>query len=45
VVLIRWWTEGCPFCVAMAPALREFDRKYRAAACELLEFSSKPPGD
>src|SRR5258708_23389641 len=30
VVLVRWWTEGCPFCVATAPALRELDRKYAA---------------
>ena len=22
VVLIRWWTEGCSYCVATAPALR-----------------------
>ena len=24
VVLIRWWTETCPFCAASAPALNEF---------------------
>ena len=23
VVLLRWWTQGCPFCVATAPALRK----------------------
>lgn len=29
VVLVRWWTAGCPFCSASAPALRALDRKYR----------------
>ncbi len=28
VVLVRWWTAGCPYCEATAPALREFDRTY-----------------
>lgn len=28
VVLVRWWTAGCPFCAASAPALRAFDRAY-----------------
>ncbi|MGE0548681.1 MAG: TlpA family protein disulfide reductase [Kofleriaceae bacterium] len=28
VVLVRWWTAGCPFCSATAPALRSFDRTY-----------------
>src|SRR5262245_46755329 len=23
VVLVRWWTAGCPYCSATAPALRE----------------------
>jgi peroxiredoxin len=30
VVLVRWWTAGCPFCSASAPALREFDHDYRS---------------
>jgi peroxiredoxin len=31
VVLVRWWTgEGCPFCAATAPALREFHSQYAA---------------
>jgi len=29
VVLIRWWTNNCPFCEASAPALNEFYAKYR----------------
>ena len=28
VVLVRWWTAGCPFCSTSAPALRHFDRTY-----------------
>ncbi|HEY5946515.1 MAG TPA: redoxin family protein [Kofleriaceae bacterium] len=28
VVLVRWWTAGCPYCSATAPALRNFDRTY-----------------
>ncbi len=28
VVLVRWWTAGCPFCSATAPALRKFDKDY-----------------
>ena len=29
VVLVRWWTgDGCPFCAATAPALKEFHSSY-----------------
>ncbi len=28
MVLVRWWTAGCPFCSATAPALRAFHRTY-----------------
>ena len=28
VVLVRWWTAGCPYCSATAPALRELDRDF-----------------
>jgi peroxiredoxin len=46
VVLIRWWTEGCPFCAATAPALREMDRKYGSRGLEVIGiFHPKPPGD
>jgi peroxiredoxin len=31
VILVRWWTgDGCPFCAATAPALREFHAQYAA---------------
>jgi thiol-disulfide isomerase/thioredoxin len=30
VILIRWWTApDCPYCAATAPALNEFEEKYR----------------
>jgi peroxiredoxin len=28
VVLVRWWTAGCPYCSASAPALRAFHEDY-----------------
>lgn len=28
VVMVRWWTAGCPFCAATAPSLRYFARTY-----------------
>jgi peroxiredoxin len=28
VVLVRWWTSGCPWCAATAPALRAFHQTY-----------------
>lgn len=30
VVVVRWWTAGCPYCSASAPALRLLDKSYRA---------------
>jgi peroxiredoxin len=28
VVLVRWWTAGCPYCSTTAPALRKLDQTY-----------------
>lgn len=28
VVLVRWWTDTCPFCASSAPALRELYEEY-----------------
>jgi peroxiredoxin len=28
VVLVRWWTAGCPFCSTTAPSLKKFDQMY-----------------
>jgi peroxiredoxin len=36
VVLVRWWTAGCPFCSATAPALRAFDREYAPRGLEVI---------
>ena len=46
VVLIRWWTDGCPFCAATAPSLRELDSKYASRGLVVIGvFHPKPPGD
>jgi len=46
VVLIRWWTDGCPFCAATAPALRQLDSKYGKQGLIVIGiFHPKPPGD
>jgi len=36
VVLVRWWTAGCPFCSSTAPALRDFDTDYRAKGLKVI---------
>jgi peroxiredoxin len=36
VVLVRWWTAGCPFCSASAPALRAFHRDYAARGLKVV---------
>jgi peroxiredoxin len=36
VVLVRWWTAGCPFCSTTAPALRAFDQTYRARGLRVI---------
>lgn len=46
VVLVRWWTEGCPFCVATAPALRQLERVYGSQGLAVIGiFHPKPAGD
>jgi peroxiredoxin len=46
VVLLRWWTQGCPFCEATAPALRKFQAEYDRRGLEVLGiYHPKPPGD
>ena len=46
VVLVRWWTEGCPYCVATAPALRQLDHKYGSRGLAVIGiFHPKPAGD
>jgi thiol-disulfide isomerase/thioredoxin len=38
VVLVRWWTSGCPLCKATAPALNEFHTKYRDDGLVVIGF-------
>jgi peroxiredoxin len=38
VVLVRWWTAGCPFCVATAPALQEFYQEFKPHGLEVIGF-------
>lgn len=46
VVLLRWWTEGCPFCTATAPALLKLQREYGARGFVVIGiYHPKPPGD
>jgi glutathione peroxidase-family protein len=48
VVLIRWFTEGCPFCSATAPALNNFYQQYHDKGLEVIGFyhhKSKEPLD
>lgn len=45
VVLLRWWTEGCPYCVATAPALLSLERAYGSRGLQVIGiFHPKPPG-
>lgn len=45
VVLLRWWTQGCPFCEATAPALRKLQREYGDAGLVVIGiYHPKPPG-
>ncbi len=45
VVLIRWWTETCPFCAASAPALNEFHNTFKGKGLAVIGmYHPKPPG-
>lgn len=45
VVLIRFWTDTCPFCRATAPALAELDADYRARGVTVIGmYHPKPRG-
>ena len=45
VVLIRWWTETCPFCAASAPALNEFHETFKDGGLVVIGmYHPKPPG-
>ena len=38
VVFARWWTAGCPFCAASAPALREVHEQYKDRGLVVIGF-------
>lgn len=46
VVLVRWWTAGCPYCTATAPSLNQFYETYHQRGLQVIGFyhhkSSKP---
>ena len=45
VVLIRWWTETCPFCSGSAPALNEFHDTFKDKGLVVVGmYHPKPPG-
>jgi thiol-disulfide isomerase/thioredoxin len=45
VVLVRFWTDGCPFCAATAPALEDLHRRYGSRGLMVIGvYHPKPPG-
>lgn len=45
VVLVRFWTDTCPFCRASAPALRALDEEYRDRGLVVIGmYHPKPHG-
>ena len=43
VVLVRWWTDTCPYCERSAPALNEFHARYtRRGLIVIGMYHSKP---
>ena len=45
VVLIRWWTDTCPFCSRSAPALNEFHDTFKEKGLVVIGmYHPKPPG-
>lgn len=46
VVLVRWWTAECPYCVSTAPSLNEFYNEFHSKGLEVIGFyhhkSSEP---
>ncbi len=46
VVLVRWWTDGCPYCQATAPAICKLQRNYSGRGFQPIGiYHPKPPGD
>ena len=45
VVLVRWWTDTCPFCRRSAPALNEFHERYGAEGLVVIGLYHPKPID
>ena len=44
VLVIRFWTDGCPFCAASAPVLSGWSERYRSRGLVVLDiYHPKPP--
>jgi peroxiredoxin len=45
VVLVRWWTDTCPYCARSAPALNEFHARFSGKGLTVVGmFHPKPIG-
>lgn len=44
VVLIRWWSDTCPFCASSAPALRALHDQYSARGLTVIGVFHPKPG-
>ncbi len=46
VLLLRWWTKGCPYCEATAPALRAMQKRYEQQGLQIIGiYHPKPAGN
>ena len=46
VVLVRWWTDTCPFCFTTAPVLGDLQETYGERGLQVIGiFHPKPGGD
>jgi peroxiredoxin len=46
VLLLRWWTSGCPLCTATATALRKLQSEYGDRGLQVIGiYHPKPAGD
>ena len=43
VILLRWWTEGCHYCIASADTLNEFHKKYQADGLTIIGMYHPKP--
>lgn len=43
VILLRWWTDGCPYCIATSDALNEFYKKHQSKGLEIIGFYHPKP--